>query len=67
MISASLPPFLDNDGFFLNAGVLCWTRCGVGMFLGTVGDVLCGPVEVRDNRVRLLLKEGKKKKQHKKY
>lgn len=43
MISASLPPFLDKDGFFLMAGVLCWTRCGVGMFLGTVGDVLCGP------------------------
>lgn len=56
MISASLPPFLDNDGFFLNAGVLCWTRCGVGMFLGTVGDVLCGPVAVRD-RKRFILKE----------
>lgn len=48
MISASLPPFLDKDGFFLMAGVLCWTRCGVGMFLGTVGDVLCGPGLVRD-------------------
>ena len=47
MISASLPPFLDRDGFFLIAGVLCWTRCGVGMFLGTVGDVLCGPGVVR--------------------
>lgn len=48
MISASLPPFLDKDGFFLMAGVLCWTRCGVGMFLGTVGDVLCGPRRIRD-------------------
>lgn len=27
--------------------MLCWTRCGVGMFLGTVGDVLCGPGVVR--------------------
>lgn len=56
MISASLPPFLDNDGFFLSAGVLCWTRCGVGMFLGTVGDVLCGPVAVGGNQTWLLLK-----------
>lgn len=54
MISASLPPFLDKDGFFLKAGTLCWTRCGVGMFLGTVGDVLCGPGVVRDDQRCLL-------------
>ncbi|KAG7261201.1 hypothetical protein CRUP_023820 [Coryphaenoides rupestris] len=41
--SASLAPFLDSDGFFLMAGAVCWTRCGVGMFLGMVGDVLWGP------------------------
>lgn len=48
-ISASLPPFLDKDGFFLMAGMWCWTRCGVGMFLGTVGDVRCGPGVTRDS------------------
>lgn len=62
MISASLPPFLDNDGFFLRAGVLCWTRCGVGMFLGTVGDVLCGPGVVRDDQKWLEFEIKKKKK-----
>ena len=41
-ISTSLPPFLASDGFFLMV-VAVITRWGVGMFLGTVGDVLCGP------------------------
>lgn len=40
MISASLPPFRACVGFFLMVVV---TLCGVGMFLGTVGDVLWGP------------------------
>lgn len=40
MISASLVPFRACVGFFLMVVV---TLCGVGMFLGTVGDVLWGP------------------------
>lgn len=60
MISASLPPFLDKDGFFLIAGTLCWTRCGVGMFLGTVGDVLCGPGAVRGDQTCFFLFELKR-------
>lgn len=56
MISASLPPFLDKAAFFLIAGVLCWTLCGVGMFLGTVGDVLCGPGMFRDGQRWLAFK-----------
>lgn len=43
MISASEPPFLARLGFFLMVVV---TLCGVGMFFGTVGDVLWGP-EIR--------------------
>lgn len=49
MISASLPPFRERVGFFLM--VVFKTLCGVGMFLGTVGDVLCGPVKKKQEHL----------------